>query len=55
MKIRVPKESEIISFTDWWTQNKAVYTKINIDKDIAHTIWCAATDATKDAFIKAMS
>lgn len=33
-----------MNFSTWWEQNKSVYEKIGVEKEVAHTIWCAAVD-----------
>ena len=33
-----------MNFTEWWTQNKAVYEALNVSKEIARTIWMASVD-----------
>jgi len=48
------KESEVTTFKSWWEQNKAVYEKLNIDQEIAATIWYAAVDAAIDAVSKSI-
>ena len=47
MKIKIPSKDETFNFSKWWEQNKAVYEKINVDKEIAETIWKASIDATE--------
>jgi len=45
-KVKIPEH--IMTFTKWWKQNKAVYEKAKVSKDIAATIWDVAVDSTTD-------
>jgi hypothetical protein len=44
-----------MTFTQWWTQNGAVYEKAGINESIAKAIWGAACDNLEIAMVKALS
>lgn len=44
-----------MTFTQWWTQNGAVYEKAGVSEPIAKAIWGAACDNLEIAMIKALS
>lgn len=51
--MKIPEKKELITFKEWWEQNKAVYNEV-VCIDIARTIWSVGMDAYEHAFIKTM-
>lgn len=47
--LRKLTKDDVLTFSKWWEQNKAVYEIAGVSKEVAHTIWSAATDAITQA------